>query len=158
MTGEVFAGLSALKTAFDIAKGLKDIDDAARRNAAVIELQNKILSAQQEQFAMAERVRGLENQLAAFEDWNSEKKRYEMADFGGGTLAYKLKPNMANGEPPHRLCSACYQNRKKGILQPTGINAYHREMVKCAECGKDFVLGNRVERTLSASPKLPTGW
>jgi len=42
MVGEVFAGLGAIKTAFDIAKGLKDIDDAARRNAAVIELQQKI--------------------------------------------------------------------------------------------------------------------
>ena len=47
MVGEVFAGLSALKTAFDIAKGLKDIDDATRRNAAVIELQEKILLAQE---------------------------------------------------------------------------------------------------------------
>jgi hypothetical protein len=35
MVAEVFAGLGALKTAFDIAKGLKDIDDATRRNAAV---------------------------------------------------------------------------------------------------------------------------
>jgi hypothetical protein len=39
MVAEVFAGLGAFKTAFDIAKGLKDIDDATRRNAAVIELQ-----------------------------------------------------------------------------------------------------------------------
>jgi hypothetical protein len=47
MAGEIFAGLSAIKTAFDIAKGLKDIDDATRRNAAVIELQEKILAAQE---------------------------------------------------------------------------------------------------------------
>src|SRR5262249_3392802 len=56
MVGEVFAGLGAIKTAFDIAKGLKDIDDAARRNAAVIELQEKILAAQQEQMALVERI------------------------------------------------------------------------------------------------------
>ena len=48
MVGEVFAGFSAIKSAFDIAKGLKDINDATRRNAAVIELQEKILAAQQE--------------------------------------------------------------------------------------------------------------
>ena len=41
MVGEALAGLGALKTAFDLAKGLKEIDDAARRNAAVIELQQK---------------------------------------------------------------------------------------------------------------------
>ena len=41
MVAEIYGGISALKSAFDIAKGLKDIDDAARRNAAVIELQEK---------------------------------------------------------------------------------------------------------------------
>ena len=41
MVGEALAGLSALKTAFDLAKGLKDITDVANRNAAVIELQEK---------------------------------------------------------------------------------------------------------------------
>jgi len=53
VVGEVFAGLGALKTAFDIAKGLKDIDDAARRNAAVIELQEKILAAREAQSGAA---------------------------------------------------------------------------------------------------------
>ncbi len=51
MVAEVFAGLGAIKTAFDLAKGLKDIDDATRRNAAVIKLQEKILDAQQAQSA-----------------------------------------------------------------------------------------------------------
>ena len=35
MAAEIIAGLGALKTAFDIAKGLKDIDNAVSRNAAV---------------------------------------------------------------------------------------------------------------------------
>ncbi len=46
MVSEIFAGLGAFKTMFDIAKGLKDINDAAARNAAVVELQEKILAAQ----------------------------------------------------------------------------------------------------------------
>jgi hypothetical protein len=29
MVAEVFAGLGALKSAFDIARGIKDLDDAA---------------------------------------------------------------------------------------------------------------------------------
>jgi hypothetical protein len=52
-----FAGLSAIKTAFDLAKGLKDIDDATRRNAAVIELQEKSLSAQSAQSALVENLK-----------------------------------------------------------------------------------------------------
>src|SRR6516162_2494056 len=103
MVGEVFAGLGAIKTAFDIAKGLKDIDDAARRNAAVIELQEKILTAQQAQMALVERIDELEKEVASFEAWAREKKRYKLTDYGGGTFAYALKPEEAQGEPPHRI-------------------------------------------------------
>ena len=34
MVGEVITGLSAFKTMFDIAKAMKDMDDAVKRNAA----------------------------------------------------------------------------------------------------------------------------
>lgn len=78
MVGEVFAGLGALKTAFDIAKGLKDIDDATRRNAAVIELQEKILAAREAQSTLLDRVGQLEEKVTSFETWDAEKARYEL--------------------------------------------------------------------------------
>ncbi|MFZ3324849.1 MAG: hypothetical protein WA231_02690 [Methylocella sp.] len=59
MVAEVFAGLSAIKTAFDLAKGLKDIDDATRRNAVIIELQEKILTAQAAQMELVETINDL---------------------------------------------------------------------------------------------------
>jgi hypothetical protein len=65
MVAEVFAGLGALKTAFDIAKGLKDIDDTTRRNTAVIDLQEKILSAQQSQASLVESISNLEKDSPA---------------------------------------------------------------------------------------------
>jgi hypothetical protein len=49
MAGEIFAGLSAIKAALDLAKGLKDINDATVRNRAVIELREKILAAREAQ-------------------------------------------------------------------------------------------------------------
>ena len=56
MVGEAIAGLSAIKTAFDIARGLKDINDATIRNSAIIELQEKILAAQQAQSTLIETI------------------------------------------------------------------------------------------------------
>jgi Staphylococcal nuclease homologue len=47
---------------------LKDIDDATRRNAAVIELQEKILDAQQAQSALIEKARELEKEVVAARD------------------------------------------------------------------------------------------
>jgi hypothetical protein len=142
MVGEVFAGIGALKTAFDLAKGLKDIDDAARRNAAVIELQEKILSAQQSQSALVERVHDLEKEVAGFEQWETEKQRYTLTDFGANSFAYALKPEAANGQPSHRICPNCYEKRQKAILQYKFVSAARREMWKCSGCDKEFQFGH----------------
>ena len=42
MVAEVFGSIGAFKAMFDIAKALKDMNDAAIRNGAVIELQEQI--------------------------------------------------------------------------------------------------------------------
>src|ERR1700722_4631396 len=143
MVAEVFASVSALKTAFDIAKGLKDIDDATRRNAAVIELQEKILSAQQAQSALVDRIGELEKEVAGFEKWDAEKERYKLTDFGGNTFAYALKPEATRGEPTHRICPNCYEKRVKSILQSKGRNAYSQEIYVCVACKTEFNLGHR---------------
>jgi hypothetical protein len=137
MVAEVFAGLGALKSAFDMAKGLKDIDNAARRNAAVIELQEKILTAQSVQSDLVERMRELELQVAGFETWKAEKKRYKLTDFGGGTFAYLLKAEAADGEPSHRLCAQCYQKNQKSILQFLH-RSHGQDYYKCQNCGEQM--------------------
>jgi hypothetical protein len=65
MVAEVYAGLAAFKSAFDLAKGLKDINDAAIRNAAIIELQGKILAAQHDQSELVQHLRELEQEIAS---------------------------------------------------------------------------------------------
>lgn len=117
MAAELIMGLGAIKTAFDLAKGLKDIHDVAARDRAVIDLQKEILAAQQAQFALVERVSNLEKEVAGFETWEAEKKRYKLTDFGGGTFAYLLKQEAANGEPIHRICAHCYEDGHRSVLQ-----------------------------------------
>jgi hypothetical protein len=117
MVAEFAAGLSAFKTMLDLAKGLRDISDAAARNVAVIELQEKILIAQQTQSALVERVSSLEEQLAELEAWEADKQRYELKEIASGQFAYVLKPETAAGEPAHILCANCYGHNQKSILQ-----------------------------------------
>jgi hypothetical protein len=133
MVGEVFGGLSALKTAFDIAKGLKDIDDATRRNAAVIELQEKILAAQSAQSSLLEHVSQLEKEVTKLKDWEADKKRYQLADIGNGVVALALKPAMSNGEPMHYLCADCAAKGQKSHLQPH-IRGQQYTEYKCNGC------------------------
>ncbi len=135
VAAEFLTGLGAFKTMFDIAKGLKDTNDAAVRNAAVIELQEKILGAQAQQTALIEQVRQLEEQVAGFETWQAEKSRYELKDLKRGFFAYIPKVGEEGGEPPHALCTNCYQKGVKSILQCNGSQNIHHRAWDCAACG-----------------------
>jgi hypothetical protein len=149
---ELLTGLGLFKTAFDMAKGLKDINDAAVRNGAVIELQEMILSAQNQQSALIERVRELEEQVTHFENWEAEKQRYQLTDNGLGVMAYTLKPGMENGQPPHSICAGCYERRQKSILQPETRSLGRTKHLVCHQCGSDLiVVGGR-----SVREDLPT--
>jgi hypothetical protein len=110
-------GISILKSAFDLAKGLKDLSSTASRNAAIIELQEKILAAQTQQSALADYIRSLEADVAAFEKWDTEKQRYQLKEFGLGAFAYTLKADAQSSEPVHQICPTCYEDRRKSILQ-----------------------------------------
>ena len=133
MVAEVMTGLGAVKTALDVAKGLKDISDATVRNNAVIELQELILSAQQAQFALTEHISQLEKQVADCKAWEREKERYELKELMSGYFAYALKEGVGKVEPEHYLCASCYSNGKKEILQGntscTGLR-----IIRCGSC------------------------
>ena len=119
MVGEIFGSLSAIKTAFDMAKGLQNIHDAVARDRAIIELQKEILAAQAEQASLVEQVRHLKEKVTSFETWEAEKQRYELKPFGTG-FAYVLKPEAQ--EPPHQICANCYARGKKSFLQKVQTN------------------------------------
>lgn len=140
---EIATGFSALKSAYEIAKGLKDINDRVALNAAVIDLQEKILSAQEAAASAKDRLRELQDTIAAFENWESTAARYRLKDFGEGTFAYELAINDPHGEPAHLACPNCFQQRKRSILQfsHTGSGRRHFD---CQACGKKLELGTYV--------------
>jgi hypothetical protein len=138
MVAEVFAGLSGFKAMLDIAKSFKDMNDANARKAVAIELQGQILSQQEKHSGLIEQVHELKDKLAAFEKWETEKARYKLCNITVGSLAYALRRENAEGEPPHWLCTDCYENRRKSILKRTAdmMNSYWN----CHPCGSSVVV------------------
>ncbi len=134
MIGEAIVGLGAFKTMLDMAKGLKDLNDAAVRNAAVIDLQQTIIDAQAQQATLIERVRELEKEMARFETWETEKQRYRLTKFVPGAVAYVLKRSEARGEPGHAICASCYERRTKSILQGNGEMLLVKHAFVCPVC------------------------
>jgi hypothetical protein len=140
VVGEVVAGLSAFKSMYDMAKALKDMNDATIRNGAVIDLQEKILSAQAEQAELIETVVKLKKRVAELEAWEADKKRYKLTDAGGGVMAYSLKEGMENGDPPHYLCATCYNEGFKSNLQPELRQPGRCDVLVCHRCSSDLYL------------------
>ena len=137
-----------LKTAGETAQKLISLRDTAKFGDAIIELQAQImaaqhgaLAAQEREAAMAEEIRGLKTRMAELEAWDTEKQRYELTDFGSGTFAYILKEGMESGEPPHRICAACYQKGHKSILQFQFKVATGQDKYTCPACKTEFDLG-----------------
>jgi uncharacterized protein YlxW (UPF0749 family) len=95
MVAEVFAGLGALKTAFDMTQGLQKIHDAVARDRAVIELQKEILAAQAAQSALVQSVSDLEKEVARLNDWEADKNRYQLRV----RMASRVRPGASAAVP-----------------------------------------------------------
>ncbi|CAH0338934.1 hypothetical protein [Rhizobium sp. CECT 9324] len=143
---------SGLKTAVDIGKTIKEINDLTVIRSKVIEMQDIILGAQSsamavqtQLFELIQENSELKAKVAAVDDWKATAARYQLKDYGEGTYAYELKEDAANGEPPHKLCPVCFENDKRSLLQFQGKTVSKQHMYKCHSCGGDFYLGTRSE-------------
>lgn len=70
----------------------------------------------------------------------TEKDRYELKKVATGAFAYVLKESMANGQPPHWICTQCYQNRKKSFLQIATTAPERKVFYKCSVCSSTILL------------------
>lgn len=157
MAGEIFAGLGAFKTMFDMAKGLKDINDAAIRNTAVIALQDQILTAQAAQAALIQRVGDLEGQLTQFEQWGREKERYRLAELPPGVFVYTIKEEARGAEPTHSICAKCYEDRRKSVLN-WGESSNGLTKLHCPSCGWQGKTGHYQRPTIHRGSRNPKSW
>jgi Zn finger protein HypA/HybF involved in hydrogenase expression len=135
------AALGALKAAKDIAESMVGLRDASAFQGKMLEFQSKIIdannaafAAQDERAALMEKIGELKKRVAEFEAWEAEEQRYHLSECSPGTFAYILKKSMANREPGHALCAACFQKKKKSILQDNGKSMIKDHAFTCPEC------------------------
>jgi hypothetical protein len=120
--------VTSLKAAFDITKGMIQLKSDAEIQVRVIELQSAILAAQSsamaaqsEQSSMIQRVGQLEEEIARMKAWGEQKKRYKLIHppWGrGGAMVYALKESCKGSEAAHWICTKCYEDGIRMILQP----------------------------------------
>lgn len=142
---EIGTALASLKAASELAKALLGLRDAAVIQTKVIELQGEILSAQASAFgaqeaqsALLKRVDELEKEVAGLKAWTAETERYQLTEVAPGSFAYALKPDSGGAEPPHSLCSNCFHQGHKSILQ-ADRRANATSVLRCLRCNTEIV-------------------
>lgn len=137
--------LQGIKAASDIIKNISEINNTAEMNAKVIELQNILLSLQR-QIILSEEQRSDLLKLARLHEeermkvkkFASEKKRYALTGVMNGLcLVYALKESMKRTDPPHWICTRCYENGKRSILNQKRDSG-DRISLQCTECFSDI--------------------
>jgi hypothetical protein len=141
---EIAAGFEAIKAGASLIQTLSAASTEAKINEIKIGLQDSLLkaqaalsAAQTAQIAAADRVRDLEQKIVKLKDWASEKQRYELKGIDFSAFAYIPKPGMENGEAPHWLCTNCFEEGHRSVLQAqknfTGPGAA-KTLWKCNRC------------------------
>ncbi|MGE3333425.1 MAG: hypothetical protein AB7I36_07270 [Rhodospirillaceae bacterium] len=155
----ILSGFGGINAGLNMLKTVVDVRDQVQVSAAIVDIQNKLLSTQTAVFAahtaqaeLLEQVRALKEKIASMESWATEQDRYQLTDFGDGTFAYLLKTEKANGEPVHRLCANCFQRQQKAILQFSHRGS-GQDYYNCQSCGKTQPFGHRARQPINTSPR-----
>ena len=137
------------KAAFDIAQGVNALSSEVERNSAVVEIQrhvmegnSNLMAAQQAHSAALKRIDDLEKEVVRLKDWSAEKQNYQLKSIDPSGFAYMPKPELQTGEPPHWLCTNCFEQAQKSILQLKGTSGpmatYH-----CNRCSGQMQVYSR---------------
>lgn len=120
----IASALTSLQAAKNIAQAMVGLRDTAALQAKTNEFQSVILDAQsalftanEERAALVNRIGELEKEMARMKAWEAEKERYVLGTVDGGAFAYIQKPGVQPTEPPHWLCTNCFDKGQKSILQ-----------------------------------------
>ena len=147
--GQMASAIGSLKAAGDLAVSFINLKTMAEVQSKAIELNQKILAAQNDIFTanaaqttFIERIRELEIHITQMEAWEAEKQRYKLAPQNTGSFVYALQKAMSNGEPAHYLCTNCFKASKPSILQcvPSKRNSNNYAFV-CPICGTESLNG-----------------
>lgn len=137
--------IGTVKSVAEGVQAVQKMSDSADIKAKTAELYNLILGAQAQileanirQRALLDEKDELEQQIAALKAWDREKPRYALREAENGLFIYSLKRAAANGEPPHWICTHCYEQGRKSVLQSSPVAKQGMGRVceiACPACG-----------------------
>jgi hypothetical protein len=131
-----------IKAIFDLKVDSATIDKVVAIQSELASVQNGYLALLQQNTALVSEKDELKKEISRLKTWDHEKQRYQLTNYGdGAALVYSLKESMSNSEPAHWICTNCYEQGKRTILQPASINGFAH--LVCPSCKLDIPTGCR---------------
>lgn len=136
MIAEISSLISFVKTACDIAKGLSTFKSDVDRNESIskileilLSIQTQVLSVNAIAQKLQEEKYEITQKLMKFEKWSETETQYELKEIASGVFVYACKKINPPSEPMHWLCTNCWKDRMKSIIQKTLSDSY-----TCPKC------------------------
>lgn len=112
LTGKATTTIAAIKGLLDDGKGADSGETAKLLNTLASELTTvNIMNVQ-----LSESLRKLSQQLQREDEFERERSRYELFRTGQNDFVFKLRENMAEGEPVHFVCPVCLKTNRLFIF------------------------------------------
>ena len=102
------------------------------------------MEANSHQSALLERIRALEKEIADVKAWEATKQRYVMYSPSPGVFVYALKKECNGTEPAHWICTKCYEEGGKRILQKNFGGTGRRWLYVCLHCKSEIELRSNI--------------
>ena len=129
MIPEASAIFASLKATIEIVRGLKSSYDASTITQVQSDILDQLLTTQMDALTLQEKHLAVINEkeelakkLVQFEQWEKIESEYELKEIRPGMLVYSSKNYQQSKIPTHWLCTQCWEDRKKSILQASQHN------------------------------------
>lgn len=109
LTGKAASTISAIKGLFEGGKA----PDSSEATKLLNELASELTMANMTNVQLSQALKTLSHELLSQDDFEREKARYELFQTPENDIIFKLREDMANGEPTHFICPVCLRHSKK---------------------------------------------
>ena len=155
MLPEIVASMTAVRESLNLLKAINDAKTDLEIRNATFELQRKLQDIQLDNLKLIDLVYSYKTQVDQLTQridekisFESQAEGYSPHTFESGTFTYINNAAINESDPPHYLCTNCYQHRIVSILQPCGIESRHFQNY-CPHCNNKYLM----ERTKPIDPK-----
>ena len=114
---------------------------AIELNQKLIEAQHEIFTANAEHSKLIQHVSELELKITDMQAWKEQKKSYKLTNpWNNPALVYAVRESCKETETAHWICTKCYDDGKRSILQPNK-DKKGLIMLVCSTCGAEIHTG-----------------